>query len=89
LGIEIQTRHTLDIHDTYVNTYFTDTANHDQDDQDLVADSDTYNRYEDAEDMDTTTTVMSANSYNSADDEYNETHHKTKTGLQSTSAFSA
>jgi hypothetical protein len=68
-GSEIQTRYMLVIRDAYVNTYFTDTANHDQD---LVADSDTYNRYEDAEDMNTTTTNMSANSYDSANDGYNE-----------------
>jgi hypothetical protein len=70
LGSKIQTRHMLNTRDAYINTYFTDTANHDPD---LIADSDTYNGYEDTEEMDTTTTIMSANSYDLADDEYNKT----------------
>jgi hypothetical protein len=52
------------------STYFMDTTNHNQD---LDEDSDTYNGYEDAEDMDTATTIMLTNSYDLAYNEYNET----------------
>jgi hypothetical protein len=55
-----QCKTTLDIHNAYFNAYFSDTTNDD-------ADSDTSNN---DEDMNTTTTIMSANSYDSADDEY-------------------